>query len=146
MGGIPKTKGCIYLSCRLRNRVMQRKKQACARPFFPLVQVPRWVVIVPSTDLCLQGRWRAESCSASPCSLLICVSSWCRHQQVRSALCQGCRSWLVAVPSFVCMCLRFFRRPASAGLCEVLTSGTVQSMTQKRRGLGVRKESLFKEL
>lgn len=145
LGGNPKAKGCIYLSCRLKNRVMQREEQTCVRPFSPPVQVSQ-VTSVPNTDLCLRGRWRAESCSASPCSLLICVSSWCCHQQIRSALCQGCRSWLVAVPCSVCMCLHFFQRPASAGLCEVLTSGIVQSMTQKGRGLGEREESLFKEL
>lgn len=30
----------------------------------------------------------------------------------------------------------FFQRPASAGSCEVLTSGIAQSVTQKGRGLG----------
>lgn len=39
-----------------------------------------------------------------------------------------------------------FLRPASAGLCEVLTSGVVQGMTQRGRDLGEREESLSKEL
>lgn len=37
--GIPEAEGHIHLSCKLKNRVMQRKNQACARPFSPLVQV-----------------------------------------------------------------------------------------------------------